>query len=130
VKPYRRPLLHPTAGCVALTVRGRRCGRPHMSEVGILFTWDPVKGVGIGGPNVTLCRMHRYMGDVAQAERFEIVGGWIGRAWNPDAKVWTVLVTVYERREGNEVSRHWWALRRPLVFGDCSRVNYDQATTA
>jgi len=72
--------------------------------------------------------MHDYMGWVEGAERFEIVGGWIGRAWNPDAEVWTVLMTVYESRTSLFASKHWWALRRDIVFGDCSKVTYDQAT--
>jgi hypothetical protein len=127
VKPFRRPGLQPPAGCVALTVRGVRCGRPHVTEVPILFSWDPVRGRGVAGPSACFCRMHRYMSDVHDDERFELVGGWLGRAWNPDAKVWTVIMTVYESRACLFASPHWWALRRDTVFGDCSRITYDQA---
>lgn len=129
MKPFRRPVLHPHAGCVALTVRGRRCGRSHCSATGITFAWDPVKGIGVGGPAATFCRMHDYMSFTEGGERFAIVGGWIGRAWNPVAKVWTVLVTVYESRDSLFASKHWWSLRRPLKFGDCSHITYDQAVT-
>jgi hypothetical protein len=127
VKPFRRPTLHPPAGCVALTARGKRCGRPHFTEVPIIFEWDPIRGRGTSGPSACFCRMHSYMAFGQDAERFEIVGGWIGRAWNPDAEVWTVMVTVYEARDGLYASPHWWALRRETVFGDCSRVTYDRA---
>src|SRR5271167_2034579 len=117
MKPFRRPLLYPNFGCIALTVRGQRCGRPHFSESPISFTWNPTTGRGIGGPSACFCRMHDYMGWVEGAERFEIVGGWMGRAWNPDAEVWTVLMTVYESRTSLFASKHWWALRRDIVFG-------------
>jgi hypothetical protein len=125
-RPYRRPCLHPTAGCVALDYRGRRCGRPHFSEVPITFTWDPVRGIGIGAPAATLCRMHDWCG-VNGPVRLEVVGGWMGDAWNPDAKVWTVLTTVYATRDGLTASPHWFAMRQPTRFGQNERVTYDQA---
>ena len=129
-KPFRRPTLPGGFGCVALLANGRRCGRAHFSEAPITFTWDPVKGRGIGGPSACFCRMHDYFSFAEGSERFQVVGGWIGRAWNPDAQVWTVLVTVYEGREGFYVSKHWWALRRETIFGKTDRVTYDQAVGA
>jgi hypothetical protein len=128
--PYRRPVLHPNHGCIAITVKGRRCCRPHASEQPITFEWDPVTGRGIGGPNVTLCRMHNYLWELDAADRIEIVGGWMGRAWNPDAECWTVCITVYDAKDGLFASPHWWALRRDLVFGDCSKIVYDDAFEA
>ena len=127
IKPYRRPVLHPTYGCAALTVRGRRCGRPHYTEYPVTFSWDPIKGVGVGGPHIPLCRMHGYLHELERHERIQIVGGWMGAAWNPDAKVWTVLTTVYETKDGLDASKHWWALRYDAVFGDCYRETYDEA---
>ncbi len=60
--------------------------------------------------------------------RLEVVGGWLGAAWNPDAKVWTVLTTVYETRDGLDASPHWWALRRPVRFNEpTTAVVYDDA---
>ena len=128
--PYRRPVLHPNFGCVAITVRGSRCCRPHYTEYPITFTWDPIKGVGVGGPSAPFCRMHGYLSELEPGERIEIVGGWIGRAWNSAAKVWTVLTTVYETKDGLTASKHWWALRHDTVFGDCSDITYDDAFEA
>lgn len=127
VKPFRRPTLHPPAGCVALTARGKRCGRPHFTSVPITFEWDPIRGVGVMGPSADFCRMHAYTGYGEREERFQVVGGWIGRAWNPGAKVWTVCMTVYESRTSLFAAPHWWALRRATTFGDCQRITYDRA---
>jgi len=132
VKPFRRPGLHPPRGCVALTAKGLRCGRPHFTAIPITFSWDPVKGVGIGAPAATLCRMHDYLWELEPGDRVEVVGGWLGRARNEKAGVWTVLTTVCEAREGFQASLAWWALRRNTVFGDCSRdrETFDDARAA
>ena len=115
--------------CVAMTVRGRRCGRTAQELLTVTFKWDPVRGVGVGGPDLPLCRMHG-IGEMRGSDRFEVVGGWVGAAWNPEARVWTVLTTVYETRGGFGASRHWWAKRRPTKFGVCERVVYDDAISA
>lgn len=65
--------------------------------------------------------------DLHGPDRVAVVGGWLGNAWNPKAKVWTVLTTVYETRNGFMPSQHWWALRRPTKFGVCEDVVYDDA---
>jgi hypothetical protein len=130
MKPFRRPVLHPNFGCIAILATGERCSRMHWTEYPITFAWDPIKGVGIDAPSATLCRMHGYLWELADGERVEIVGGWMGQAWNPDAKVWTVLTTVYESKDSLFASKHWWALRRPSVFGQCDRVRYDEAIAA
>ena len=113
--------------CLALDFRGKRCNRRIASIVPILFSWDPVRGVGTGAPSATLCRVHGLDG-VHGDVRLEVVGGWLGAAWNPDAKVWTVLTTVYETRDGLDASPHWWALRRPVRFNEpTTAVVYDDA---
>lgn len=127
MKPFKRAVLHPTRRCVAITARGVRCARPHWTEYPITFEWDPVRGRGVGAPNAPFCRMHGYLWELEAGERIEIVGGWVGRGWNPDAKCWTVTTTVYESKTSLYASPHWYALRRDLVFGDCSRVVYDDA---
>ena len=83
----------------------------------------------MGAPSATLCRVHTTDG-VRGDVRLEVVGGWLGDAWNPVANVWTVLVTVYETRDGLDASPHWWAMRRPVRFGECERVVYDTAIGA
>ena len=95
-----------------------------------MFAWDPIGGTGVAGPDAAFCRMHDYFSWPDPGERYAVAGGWIGRVWNQEAQVWTVLVTVYESRDGLFGSEHWWALRRDLVFGDCSRVTYDEAVKA
>jgi hypothetical protein len=112
--------------CVALDFRGRRCGRRSVCEFPITFTWDPVRGVGTGAPSATFCRMHEPWG-LKGPDRMAVVGGWLGDAWNPEAKVWTVLTTIYETKDGLAASLHWWALRRPTIFGVCEDVVYDDA---
>lgn len=113
--------------CVAIDFRGRRCNRRTVCIAPVTYEWDPVRGVGVGGPSLTLCRVHD-LDDVRGPVRMEVVGGWVGAAWNPKANVWTVLTTVYETRDGLDASRHWWALRRPMRFGDTStEVVYDDA---
>ena len=99
-------------------------------SVPITFTWDPIAGMGVGGPSATLCRTHE-PGDAPPNEsdaRVEVVGGWLGRAWNADAKVWTVLTTVYETRDALTTSKHWYALRRPMEFGVCDDATYDEVS--
>jgi hypothetical protein len=128
VRPYKRPVFHPAHGCVAITVRGQRCNRDHYTEIPITFSWDPIRGVGIEAPSAPFCRMHDYLWSLEPGERVEIVGGWMGRAWNPNAKCWTVLTTVYESRRDLGASPHWWALRRPAKFGACDRFVYSEAT--
>lgn len=115
-----------TIGCVAITAKGRRCNAGHQTEIPITFTWDPVRGVGTGAPSVPLCRMHDYLWELDPADRVEIFGGWMGRAWNPDARCWTVCTAVYETKDGLFASPHWWALRRPIRFGVCDRVVYNE----
>jgi len=107
-------------GCVALDFRGRRCGRRCVTIVPIIFEWDPVRGVGTGGPSANLCRVHNLDG-VRQDVRVEVIGGWLGDAWNPQANVWTVLTTVYATKEGLEASPHWWAMRRPIRAGEMGK---------
>ena len=114
-------------GCVAITAKGVRCNRGHQTEIPIVFEWDPVSGVGVGAPSVPLCRMHNYLWDLEPGERVEIVFGWLGRGWNPVARCWTVTDTVYDMKDSRFVSPHWWALRRPLRFGECDRVVYNEA---
>ena len=128
MRPYGRPVLH-TNACVAMTFRHQRCGRRYFTEWPIAFEWDPVKGIGIGAPSATFCRMHDPI-NLRGPERMEVVGGWIGAAWNPRAKVWTVLTTVYETRDGLQVAKHWWSLRRPTRFGVTDSVTYDEASLA
>ena len=111
--------------CMAIDARGRRCGRYSYTEVPITFTWDPTNGRGTGGPGVTLCRLHDYLWELEPGECVEIVGGWLGRGWNPDAQCWTVTTTVYEKRDALFVSPHWWALRRPIKMG-YREPTYDQ----
>jgi hypothetical protein len=110
--------------CIGIDARGRPCNRRHQVEIPITFEWDPVAGRGIGAPSAPLCRLHDYLWDLEPHERVEIAHGWLGRAWNPGAGVWTVMTTVYETRDGLAASPHWWALRRATRFGDCSRVVY------
>ena len=112
--------------CVALDFRGKRCNRRTVCMVPTIFSWDPVKGVGVGGPHASLCRVHDTDG-VRGDVRLEVVGGWLGDAWNPVAKCWTVCLTVYETRDGLDASPHWWSLRRPVRFGVCDDVVYDDA---
>ena len=97
--------------CMAITARGQRCGRPHSIEVPVTFTWDPVRGIGYLAPLIGLCRMHDYVWDLEPGERVEIVDGWMGRGWNPDAECWTVLTTVYAARDAFDVSPEWYAQR-------------------
>lgn len=113
--------------CVAITARGERCRCAAVCAHPITFTWDPIKGRGTGAPYATLCRMHDYVWSLAEGERVEVVGGWLGRGWNPDAKVWTVTTTVYESRAGFFASPHWYALRRKTVFGLSDETTYDEA---
>jgi hypothetical protein len=113
--------------CIAITARGTVCGRGHSSEFPCTFAWDPVRGRGVGGPTIPLCRLHDYMWSLEAHERVQIVGGWMGRAWNAKASVWTVLTTVYETRDGLETSAHWWALRRSKRFGVIDDVSYHAA---
>ena len=127
MKPFRRLGLHPSFGCVAIMVRGRRCGHAHFCEVPITFEWDPTKGVGIGGPHAPFCRMHNYHWDLERHERIQVVGGWLGYAWNAKAKVWTVMTTVFEAKDGFDLSKHWWELRHPIRTGVCERIRYDEA---
>lgn len=115
--PYRRPTLHPSSGCMAIAVPGERCNRRHFTEIPVMFAWDPVLGVGVGGPSITLCRMHNYLWSLPAEERVHIVGGWMGRAWNNEAEVWTVMTTVYETADGLDLSKVWWAQRRTTRFG-------------
>ena len=103
--------------CLAITARGYQCGREHWTECPITFSWDPTRGYGTGAPSVTLCHLHDYMWELEAHERVEIVGGWLGRAWNPEAKCWTVSTTVYAARDGLAASPHWWGLRRPIKTG-------------
>ena len=119
-----------TFGCLAITARGNRCGHRHQVEVPVTFAWDPVRGVGVGAPSIMLCRMHDYLWSLDVSDRVQIVGGWMGRAWNPGAKVWTVMTTVYESKDGLTVSRHWWSLRHDTKFGDCKDVAYEDAVAA
>ena len=114
--------------CVAITARGLRCGRATQTEYPITFEWDPTKGHGTGGPGATLCRLHDYLWDLEPGECVEIVGGWLGRAWNPKANVYTVMTTVYEARDSLFVSPHWWALRRPIKMG-YREPAYDQVVS-
>ena len=129
MRPYRRPTLHPSYGCLAILATGPkvRCGRPHCAESSCIFDWDPIKGVGIAGPDVTLCRMHDYLWSLEPGDRIEVVGGWLGRVRNVDADCYTVLEAVFEHQTGDAYSNHWWSLRRETRFGDCTRMTYDQA---
>lgn len=113
---------------MAITVSGDRCNRRHYTAIPVEFAWDPVLGVGVGGPSVTLCRMHDYMWSLAAGERVQIVGGWMGRARNDEAEVWTVMTTVYGARDGLYLSKVWWAQRRTTRFGQTSvDVAFDAA---
>jgi hypothetical protein len=127
MKPYRRSALTPAFGCVALTARNNRCSRRYYTEYTITFTWDPIAGKGIGAPSAPFCRMHGYLWELPPEDRIAIVGGWIGRAWNPYDQCYTVLTTVYQEQTGFRASEHWWALRRDVFFGDCTRITYDEA---
>ena len=97
--------------------------------VPIHFSWDPQRGIGEAAPSATLCRVHDTDG-VRGPVRLEVVGGWFGEAWNPTAKVWTVLWSVYATKDGLDASPHWWAMRRPVRFGVQDEVVYDEAVIA
>lgn len=103
--------------CMAITARGKPCGRPHRCEQPVTFAWDPAMGVGIGAPPVKLCGVHNYVWDLAPEDRVEIAGGWYGRVWNHEAGVWTVLCAVFEDRTGENLAPEWWARRANLAFG-------------
>ncbi len=103
--------------CVAITAKGRMCGHGHKTEIPCIWEWDPTTGRGIGGPSIPLCRMHDYLFALEEADRIEILGGWMGRGWNPDAECTTVSTTVYASKVGYQGSLEWWRLRQPIGMG-------------
>ena len=118
---------HPGPPCIAIDHRGHRCCRPSFCAIPVTFSWDPVNGTGFGGPYATFCRMHDYWHWLRGPDRIEVIGGWMGAAWNTNAKVWTALTTIYEARDGLSVSRRWWGLRHETVIGDLNEETFDDA---
>jgi hypothetical protein len=87
--------------CSAIMADGSVCGRDWRASYPV---WR------VGAPPISLCRTHDYFLDLLPQDRIEIVGGWLGNVWNDDAKVWTVLNTVFADRRSNRLSAHWLAV--------------------
>lgn len=118
-----------TGRCMAICRDSRRCTRGARWSLPITFAWDPVAGVGVGGPDLRLCGQHGVVGmQVRGPKRLRVTGGWYGAAWNQDAKVWTVLGTVYSTQDGLTASPAWWEQRHASHFGECRQPqSYDEA---
>lgn len=102
------------ARCVAITARGKRCTRHWGSAYNCSWQWDPIKGIGIDGPRVVLCRQHSNMAHeaIAGGVRIRIVCGWFG-AYNQHkygSAVWSAP-------SGWKPAKAWWAHRRDVTFG-------------
>lgn len=74
-----------SAPCVAI-VDGKRCGRRWRQAHPCTWGWDPVTGLGVDGPYVVLCGIHRraygrMRGGARESggcPRMRVVGGWLG----------------------------------------------------
>jgi len=119
--------------CIAI-VDGRRCKLGARAHCPVTFAWDPIKGVGIGGPHVPLCSVHNSKHwRLKGGERFRIIGGWYGYIWNSQAKVWTVLQSVFRSRTSHKYADAWWSLRFNTEFGVFTakdRQTFDEARAA
>ena len=120
--------------CMAITAGGKRCSRSGARwTCPVMFAHDPITGRGESGPDLCFCHQHGVLAlDLKEAERVPVVDGFYGRAFNPTAKVWTVVMTVLERADDSAfMSKKWLRFRKPTTFGDCQRrENYDEARRA
>lgn len=115
--------------CMCMTKKGNRCSRSSSWTMGVCFGWDPIKGLGVDGPDLKMCRQH---GDATfdkpPEHRIRVIAGWYGRIFNQQAKVWTVMCSVFLHPTRHVYSPLWWRFRLPSEFGGPERKDdYDQA---
>ncbi len=110
-------------------VDGRRCKRWAQWAFSVTYQWDPIKGTGIEGPDVRMCRQHgnSTLDCKDHARRWPVVDGWFGRVWNAQAQVWTINYCVFSAADGHTGSKEWAKYKRPCASGDMrKRVDYDE----
>jgi hypothetical protein len=107
------------ARCAAIMRNGRRCSGGWASARAVTFVWDPVKGEGLDGPWVVLCRRHNDVSErIKRGERIRIWRGWLG-----GANQYHYSTGVWARRTGWTRAAWWWARRRPRVAGGPERLD-------